>query len=256
MVSADTARMIVGVIGNIISLFLFLSPMPTFVQIWKKGSVGRFSPAPYLAALINCMVWTLYGLPMVHPHSTLVVTINGSGTAIELIYIILFLIYSDKQKRVKVLLVLLVELLFIGIVTVLVLTLAHTHKERSLIVGIICIVFNVMMYASPLAVMKIVITTKSVEFMPFFLSFASFANGIAWTAYGFIRFDPFIVVPNGVGALFGLAQLILYASFYRSTKRLMAERKIKGEVDLSEVVVVDEEDFGKEGAALQNGGAP
>lgn len=60
-------------------------------------------------------------------------------------------------------------------------------------------------------------------------------------------------VPNGIGTLFGLAQLILYALFYKSTKRQIAERKIKGEVDLSRVMVVDGEDSRKVGSAPQNG---
>jgi solute carrier family 50 protein (sugar transporter) len=126
---------------------------PTFVQIWKKGSVEHYSPAPYLVTLVNCMVWTLYGLPMVHPHSTLVLTIDGPGIAIELTYIIIFFIFSDRKKRLIILLELLIELIFICVVTPLVLTLAHSNKERSLIVGIIGILFNVMMYASPLVVM-------------------------------------------------------------------------------------------------------
>lgn len=113
----------------------------------------NYSPAPYLATLMNCMAWTLYGLPMVHSHSTLLVTINGSGSAIQLAYIILFLIFSDRQKRLRVFLVLLLELFFISLLTVLVLTRVHTPKDRCMIVGIISILFSVMMYASPLVVM-------------------------------------------------------------------------------------------------------
>ncbi|KAJ4711847.1 Bidirectional sugar transporter SWEET [Melia azedarach] len=240
MVSAtvNTARNVVGIIGNIISLFLFLSPVPTFVGIVKRGSVEQYSAAPYLATLINCMVWVLYGLPMVHPHSILVITINGSGTAIEVIYIILYLIYSDKKKRLKVVLALLVELIFIAVVTILVLSLIHTTERRSMAVGIVCILFNIMMYASPLSVMKLVITTKSVEYMPFFISLASLANGVAWTTYAFLPFDQFIAIPNGLGTLFALAQLTLYACYYKSTKRQIAARQAEGgELDLSEVVV-------------------
>lgn len=125
----------------------------TFIQIWKEGSVQNYSPAPYLATLLNCMAWTFYGLPMVHSHSTLLVTINGSGSVIQLAYIILFLIYSDRQKRLRVSLVLILEVFFISILTVFVLTRVHTHKDRSMIVGIISVLFSVMMYASPLAVM-------------------------------------------------------------------------------------------------------
>lgn len=126
---------------------------PTFVKIWKKGSVEQYSPTPYLATLINCMVWVVYGLPIVHPKSTLVITINGTGTVIEILYIIMFFIYSDKKKRLKVIAVVIVELIFIAVLVVLVLTLLHTTKQRSMVVGIICICFNIMMYASPLSVM-------------------------------------------------------------------------------------------------------
>ncbi|KAL5747744.1 hypothetical protein ACOSP7_024761 [Xanthoceras sorbifolium] len=242
MVSAtvNTVRNVVGVLGNIISLFLFLSPVPTFVRIVKKRSVEQFSPAPYLVTLVNCSVWVLFGLPMVHPHSILVVTINGTGTAIELVYIALFLFYSNnKKQRLRVFLALLVELIFIALVTILVLTLLHTTKQRSMVVGIICILFNVMMYASPLAVMKLVITTKSVEYMPFFLSLASFGNGVAWFTYAFLPFDEFIIIPNGLGTVFSMGQLILYACYYKSTQRIKAARQQegKGELDMSEVVV-------------------
>ena len=127
---------------------------PTFIQIWKKKAVEQYSPVPYLATLVNCMVWSLYGLPMVHPDSLPVLTINGAGTGIEILYIIIFLIYTaERQKRLRVLLVLLIEAIFITVLTVLVLTVARTLKVRSMIVGIMCIMFNIMMYASPLAVM-------------------------------------------------------------------------------------------------------
>lgn len=235
----NTIRNVVGITGNVISLFLFLSPVPTFIRIWKKGSVEQFSSTPYLATLINCMVWVIYGLPMVHPNSTLVVTINGTGTAIEVAYLTLFLIFChEKRNRLKVLLIVVVEIISIAIVTAVVLTLVHTTERRSMVVGIIAILFNIMMYASPLSVMKLVISTKSVEYMPFFLSLASFANGVAWTTYAFLPFDPFIAIPNGLGMLFSLAQLVLYATYYKSTKRIIAARKeTKIEMTLSEVVV-------------------
>ncbi|EYU33494.1 hypothetical protein ABFS82_05G065000 [Erythranthe guttata] len=236
MFSKDDARTIVGVIGNIIALILFLSPVPTFYRIWKKKSVEQYSPVPYLATFINCGLWVLYGLPLVHPHSTLVVTINGTGFVIEIVYLSLFLIFSDKKKRLRLVVIVVAECVFMAVLALLVLTLAHTTKLRSVVVGSICMVGNIMMYAAPLSVMKMVITTKSVEYMPFFLSLFSFLNGISWTAYALIRFDIFIVAPNGMGSLLGLAQLLLYATFYRSTKRMMAERKAQGEIGLSEKI--------------------
>ncbi|XP_004252656.1 bidirectional sugar transporter SWEET7 [Solanum lycopersicum] len=226
----EIARFAVGVIGNIIALILFLSPLPTFYRIWKKKSVEQFSPFPYLATFVNCGLWVLYGIPLVHPHSILVVTINGTGFGIEVVYLMLFLLYSEKKKRIKIFLIIISEIIFLVSLAIFVLTLVQTHKKRSTIVGSICIVGNILMYASPLAIMKLVITSKSVEFMPFFLSLFSFLNGVSWTAYALIRLDAFILVPNSMGTALGLAQLLLYGIYYKSTKRQNAERQAQIEM--------------------------
>nr|CAB3460579.1 unnamed protein product [Digitaria exilis] len=75
------------------------------------------------------------------------------------------------------------------------------------------------MYAAPLTVMKRVITTKSVEYMPFTLSFVSFLNGICWTTYALIRFDIFITIPKAMGTLLCTLQLVLYFCYYGSTPK-------------------------------------
>ncbi|CAL9771267.1 unnamed protein product [Musa acuminata subsp. burmannicoides] len=227
----------------------------TFVRIWKKGSVEQFSPIPYVATLLNCMMWVVYGLPMVHPHSMLVITINGSGLAIELSYVLLFLVYSHGSKRLKVLLMLLAETAFVAAVALLVLTLAHTHERRSMIVGVLCVFFGTMMYVAPLSVMRLVIQTKSVEYMPLFLSLASFFNGVCWTAYALIRFDPYITIPNGLGVVFSVAQLMLYATYYKSTQRQIEAVKRKTEMGLTDVVVV-KGDANKAGSVPFAGGNP
>jgi len=74
---------------------------PTFWRIWKARDVEEFKPDPYLATLLNCMLWVFYGIPVVHPNSILVVTINGIGLVIEAIYLTIFFIYSDGKKRVS-----------------------------------------------------------------------------------------------------------------------------------------------------------
>ncbi|RZR84461.1 hypothetical protein BHM03_00011299 [Ensete ventricosum] len=199
MVSADAIRTGVGILGE-----LGWCSSTTFVRIWKKGSVEQFSPIPYVATLLNCMMWVVYGLPMVHPHSMLVITINGSGLAIELSYVLLFLVYSHGSKRLKVLLMLLAETAFVAAVALLVLTLAHTHERRSMIVGVLCVFFGTMMYAAPLSVM----------------------------------------IPNGLGVVFAVAQLMLYATYYQSTQTQTQTQtqieavKRKTEMGLTDVVVV------------------
>ncbi|XP_034673851.1 bidirectional sugar transporter SWEET5-like [Vitis riparia] len=232
MVNPDTMRTIVGIIGNVISFGLFASPIPTFIQIVKKKTVGEFKPDPYLATVLNCMMWVLYGLPFVRPDSLLVITINGGGLVIELIYVTIFFVYADSLKRKKIALWLLFEVIFMAIIAAITMLLFHGTKNRSLFVGLLCVVFNVIMYASPLTVMRQVIRTKSVKYMPFTLSLANFANGIVWSIYALIKFDPYILIPNGLGSLSGAVQLILYATYYKSTPKDEDDKK-PPEVQLS-----------------------
>lgn len=51
--------------------------------------------------MLNCLFWVFYGLPVVHPDSTLVITINGIGLALELIYLTIFFAYTGKRNRVS-----------------------------------------------------------------------------------------------------------------------------------------------------------
>lgn len=73
---------------------------PTFLRIIKAKSVQAYKPDPYVATLLNCSVWMFYGLPIVHPDSLLIITINGAGFIIEAIFITIFFTYSTWGGRV------------------------------------------------------------------------------------------------------------------------------------------------------------
>lgn len=132
---------------------LFVDDRPTFVGIVKKRDVEQFSPYPYLATLLNCLMWVLYGLPIVHPDSVLVLTINAAGVAIELCYILTFVILAPPKLKLRVLLIAAAEVAFVLVFGALVISFLHTTDRRSTVVGILCIVFCIMMYVAPLSVM-------------------------------------------------------------------------------------------------------
>ncbi|KAH7528484.1 bidirectional sugar transporter SWEET5 [Ziziphus jujuba] len=232
MVNTDAVRTVVGILGNVISFGLFLSPSPTISTIIKHKSVQDFKPDPYVATVLNCAMWVLYGLPMVHPDSILVITINGIGFVIEFIYVSIFFIYSSWANRRKILIILAIEAVFVTIIAVVTLNAFHNTDDRSMFVGILAIIFNVIMYASPLTVMRMVIKTKSVKYMPFFLSLANFCNGVVWVVYALLKFDQYILIPNALGTGSGLIQLILYATYYKTTQ-WDEDEKPRSEVQLS-----------------------
>ncbi|KAG6500338.1 hypothetical protein ZIOFF_040181 [Zingiber officinale] len=211
----DTIRNIVGIFGNIISCGLFLSPLPTFIQIIKTKAVEQFSPIPYLATLLQCMLWLFYGLPFVHPNSLLIVTINGIGLVFETTYLSIFFAYATREGRV-------IEsaqdignrdsLHASGGIAGAPIN-PHDNQEVVHCGHSLYYLWN--------------LHTKSVEYMPFTLSFVSFINAVCWTTYGLLPFD--INVPNGLGVILAFAQLVLYACYYKSTPK----KENNAEIELS-----------------------
>ncbi|KAM0938069.1 putative SWEET sugar transporter [Dioscorea sansibarensis] len=91
---------------------------------------------------------------------------------------------------------LLVEVLFMVVVTIRVMSTAHNHEVHTKIVGSLCVVFGTIMHASQVSIMRLVVRTKSVKYMPVYLSLMGFLKGIDQTIYGFIHFDIFVVASS------------------------------------------------------------
>ncbi|XP_027158604.1 bidirectional sugar transporter SWEET16-like [Coffea eugenioides] len=202
---------ILGIIGNVISILMFLSPVKTFRRIVKKKSTEDFKGVPYITTLLSTSLWSFYGI--LKPGGLLVLTVNGAGAILHIIYVTLFLIYAPKDVKVKSLkLVAIVDVGFFGVVVAVTLLALH-GSLRLTVVGLLCTGMTIGMYASPLSVMRTVIKMKSVEYMPFFLSFFQFLNGGVWAAYAVLVKDIYLGVSNGIGFILGSAQLLLFVIY-------------------------------------------
>ncbi|KAL0305558.1 UNVERIFIED_CONTAM: Bidirectional sugar transporter SWEET2a [Sesamum radiatum] len=89
-----------GVAGNLLAFVLFVSPIPTFRRIIRSRSTEQFSGLPYIYALLNCFICLWYGMPIVSSGIILIATVNSVGAIFQLVYIIIFIIYADKERKV------------------------------------------------------------------------------------------------------------------------------------------------------------
>lgn len=93
-----------------------------------------------------------YGLPFVSPNNILVSTVNGTGAGIEIIYVLVFIIFSPKKERIKIVGLFTVVLSMFS--TVVFVSLFALHGiSRKLFCGFAAAIFSVIMYGSPLSIM-------------------------------------------------------------------------------------------------------
>ncbi|CAN1847257.1 Bidirectional sugar transporter SWEET2a, partial [Linum perenne] len=174
--------------GNLCAFVLFVSPIPTFRRIIRNQSTEQFSGLPYIYSLLNCLICLWYGMPFISPNIILVATVNSIGAVFQFVYIAIFIAYAEKTKKLKM----------------------------SVLLGSVFVIFAAIAFVSlrfmdsHLRQLNLVIKTRSVEYMPLFLSIATFLMSVSFLAYGLLKGDTFIAVPNGIGAILGIVQLGLY----------------------------------------------
>jgi len=211
----DKLHLAMGVMGNATSLLLYAVPILTFVRVIKMKSTEEFSCIPYIISLFNCLLYTWYGLPVVSYRweNFAVVSTNGIGILLEFSYIAIYFWYASAKNKKKAAMILTPGIVVICISIVISAFVFHDHHHRKIFIGSVGLLASAAMYGSPLVVMKQVIVTKSVEFMPFYLSLFSFLASSFWLAYGLVSHELFLAAPNLLGSPLGFLQLVIYFKY-------------------------------------------
>ncbi|KAL3328675.1 hypothetical protein AABB24_036024 [Solanum stoloniferum] len=222
-----------GILGNVVSFLVYLSPLPTFYRIFKRKSTEGFQSIPYSVSLFSAMLYLYYAY--LKKNEILLITINSFGTGIQLIYLTIFMIYATKSAKIFATKLLIgFNIVAFGAIVGLTYIFAKENELRISIVGWICAVFSVSVFAAPLSIMRRVIQTKSVEFMPFPLSFFLTICAVMWFFYGLLKKDMYIAMPNILGFSFGIAQMILYAIYRNRKQQVLPDLSL---MDLKEIAI-------------------
>lgn len=212
-----------GLLGNIISLLVFLAPLPAFYSIYKKKTSEGFQSVPYVVALFSAMLWLYY--TFIKGGDSFLLSINSVGSFVQILYISVYFFYAPKKARILTVKLFLLFNVF-GFGGVLLVTQFLTQGAKRIdVLGWICDSFAVCVFAAPLCIMRKVIRTRSVEFMPFYLSLFLTMSAVMWFCYGMSLKDYFVAIPNILGFLFGVFQMILYV-VYNKKKIVVEQRKL------------------------------
>lgn len=103
----------------------------------------------------------------------------------------------------------------VGFCSILVVTQFLVKRAyRARVIGFICGGLSVSVFAAPLSIMKRVIRTRSVEYMPFSLSFFLTLSAVMWLCYGLFLKDLYVAVIITQQYKFFKSQLLLHLYIY------------------------------------------
>lgn len=200
-----------GWIGTVVSICFFASPVLQFYNLIKKKIIYRdINILIILGNFISSIVWLIYGFSI---NLKQIKICYAFGALLSLIWLWTYLIYMGKRKMTQAMIfTMLLSIITFGIVILL--TVVITDKK---IIGEICFIFCSISYISPSQLIIKVINSKNYNLIPIYSAIISSVGYGSWTIFGLFNFNVYIIIPNLVGILFSLIQIILYRVYKNKT---------------------------------------
>lgn len=188
-----------SILCPLVTMIQFLSPFPVVVDAVRKLN-GKDLPMPVFQSQIICNVLGLsYAIQV---HNTSILCCNLFGLACQ----ILFLSSARFANQTRG------AWLIYGIQMIVVLNVGLYFFAAILplsLLGHLITLFNIVLFASPLAKLGDVLRTRSAASLPAAIITISWGNNGIWTIFGILIQDQVVLLPSVLGFLLSTFQVLL-----------------------------------------------
>lgn len=197
-------KLIFGIIGTIVAQFFYIAPVVPCIKLIKDELSYKNYPGILLVcSSLNCLLWFVYGI---EKNELMVYLANGLGVAITEIWIIIYILFVVKTVIIYSILVNLGIVVFQGGIFVI----FHVVLNKPAITSKIAMVMNILMYAAPGEKIYKVLKTNDYTILPISSSICGVICCTCWLIYGIYLGEISMIIPNALGDVFSVLQIIVY----------------------------------------------
>jgi len=221
--NTDSLTPLIEKICTVSTIGLFLTGVQICNRIYRMHSTGDISGFPFVATLINCTLWLLYGYSA---NNSTIVIVNFIGASLQMLYALTYLRYtSDRSSYLRSIGS---AVLFLMVVSFYFQYFVPNRETAVFRAGLLASIATVIMFGSPLASLRNVVQKQSTESLSLPLCFANLIVPIEWVLYGILINDKFVQVPNFLGAILGFIQVSLFYKYPRQSGLLPKPSNLGG----------------------------
>lgn len=210
-------------LGVVLSLALYLSPMPAVLRVIRERRLDDLNTTPIALMVLSTVTWTGYGCALPNRY---IIAASGPGIALTIWYVVSVLPLMGSDPGLATFRMLIVSA---AIISTNEWTFAHLwlpESQRKIFMGGFATTISVILYASPLSTAVEVIRARDAGSILASLTIAQLLNCGMWAAYGLAIEDPWISVPNVLGVGLAGLQLLLKACFPAASSQPTAEETV------------------------------
>ena len=217
---------VVPILGMLIAWALGLSPLKRVHQAEMDGTLGDYNPLPSTVFLINSVAWLFYGGLIgnifIIVLKLVLIVINLQLTLAS------YKVASEECRRQM-------EAVIHGGLGVLMLfyvlffyRVSPFYLQEAF--GYVCMTLNLLIFVAPFSTIRLVIIARNSSriYLPF--AVMGFFGTFFWFLYGLVIDEIPLIVPNGIGALLNIFQLIL--CFFLKRDNIESSNPIDGHEEM------------------------
>ncbi|CAF3389596.1 unnamed protein product [Rotaria socialis] len=208
----DSLTPLIEKICTVSTVGLFLTGVQICNRIYRMRTTGDISGFPFVATVVNCTLWLLYGYAA---NNSTIMIVNFIGASLQMLYALIYLQYTaDRSTYIRLLGS---AVAFLATVTFYFQYVVSDQSAAVFCAGLVASIATVIMFGSPLASLRHVIQKRTTESLSLPLCLANFIVPIEWVLYGILIDDKFVQVPNFLGAILGFIQVSLFYKYPRQS---------------------------------------
>jgi len=218
----------IALLGSTTAIIMWLAPVR---DVWTAPySIYRLESTEnvatgfgFMAGTFNCILWNMFAATRL---DTMMVPfiVNSAGFLLNFSFISCYFYYGEAKARRETRNQLLVMLF----VTALAIIVWVMQKDNTM-VGYFAAFVNVLMLFGPLAAAGDVIRSRSAKGLSLLPLIMTLLSSMVWFSYGLYIKEIPAMIPNALGVIFGILQLILYAWARRQEHKIIEEISIDDE---------------------------
>ena len=184
-----------GWVGTCFSLIFYMAPAQPYSRFIRKEIQIHDVPELLLIfSYLNCVSWIPYGI---RDGQAKPIVCNIIGALLTLVFIIVYCAFITnlhvKKSLFLIFVVLNLTLQFFWI--------CYSVIRNVQSLGLICMIFNILMYAGTLEKFIRIIHTHNYHLIPILSATLMFVNGFCWFIYGLAYNDINIIIANASGVV-------------------------------------------------------
>jgi len=218
----------IALVGSATAIVMWLAPVRDVwsaeYSIYKtKSSESVATSFGFVAGTFNCVLWNMFASTRLDV-MLLPFVVNAIGFCLNFSFVICYYWYGTPGDRSEVRNQMLLMLFTTALASIF-----WVVEQDNEIVGYFAAFVNILMLFGPLAAARDIIRSRSAKGLSLFPLIMTLLSSMVWFGYGlYIKVIP-SMIPNALGIVFGISQIILYTWARNQERKLLIEEIIDDE---------------------------